>query len=85
VYVFPDGNIGIHGNNILKGNIADGYCAGGVRPVLWLSVFTQDGAPGKNTTYDGIHSISFGSLGRPFGRYKSWNHLVKSKSLPCPS
>ncbi|MDR1689267.1 MAG: DUF6273 domain-containing protein, partial [Clostridiales bacterium] len=36
VYVFPDGNIGIHGNNILKGNIADGYCAGGVRPVLWL-------------------------------------------------
>ncbi len=36
VYVFPDGNIGIHGNNIFKGNIADGYCAGGVRPVLWL-------------------------------------------------
>jgi hypothetical protein len=37
VYVFPDGNIGIHGNNILKGNIADGFCAGGVRPALWIS------------------------------------------------
>ena len=36
VYVFPDGNIGIHGNNILKGNIADGYCAGGVRPAMWV-------------------------------------------------
>ncbi|HCC36656.1 MAG TPA: hypothetical protein DEQ14_03030 [Treponema sp.] len=36
VYVFPDGNIGIHGNNILKGNIADGYCAGGVRPAMWI-------------------------------------------------
>lgn len=38
VYVFPDGNIGIHGNNILKGNIADGYCAGGVRPVMWIKI-----------------------------------------------
>ncbi len=38
VYVFPDGNIGIHGNNILKGNIADGFCAGGVRPVTWISL-----------------------------------------------
>ncbi len=38
VYVFPDGNIGIHGNNILKGNIADGYCAGGVRPAMWITV-----------------------------------------------
>ena len=38
VYVFPDGNIGIHGNNILKGNIAEGYCAGGVRPAMWLSL-----------------------------------------------
>jgi hypothetical protein len=36
VYVFPDGNIGIHGNNILKGNVADGYCAGGVRPAMWI-------------------------------------------------
>lgn len=25
VYVFPDGNIGIHGNNIKIGNVADGY------------------------------------------------------------
>jgi len=38
VYVFPDGNIGIHGNNILKGNIADGYCAGGVRPAMWIAL-----------------------------------------------
>lgn len=38
VYVFPDGNIGIHGNNILKGNIADGYCAGGVRPAMWVKI-----------------------------------------------
>lgn len=38
VYVFPDGNIGIHGNNILKGNVADGYCAGGVRPALWVTL-----------------------------------------------
>ena len=37
VYVFPDGNIGIHGNNILKGNAADGYCAGGVRPAVWIA------------------------------------------------
>jgi hypothetical protein len=37
VYVFPDGNIGIHGNNILKGNIADGFCAGGVRPAIWIT------------------------------------------------
>ncbi len=36
VYVFPDGNIGIHGNNILKGNVADGYCTGGVRPAMWI-------------------------------------------------
>jgi hypothetical protein len=33
-----DGNIGIQGNNILKGNIADGKCTGGVRPVLWMKV-----------------------------------------------
>lgn len=38
VYVFPDGNIGIHGNNILKGNIADGFCAGGVRPAMWITL-----------------------------------------------
>ncbi|HOO49483.1 MAG TPA: DUF6273 domain-containing protein [Saccharofermentans sp.] len=38
VYVFPDGNIGIHGNNIKKGNVADGFCAGGVRPLMWISL-----------------------------------------------
>lgn len=32
-----DGNIGIQGNNILKGNLSDGRCTGGVRPALWLS------------------------------------------------
>lgn len=37
VYVFPDGNIGIHGNNIKIGNAADGFCAGGVRPMMWIS------------------------------------------------
>ncbi|MDR1559063.1 MAG: DUF6273 domain-containing protein [Clostridiales bacterium] len=37
VYVHGNGDIGIQGNNILKGNIADGYCTGGVRPALWLS------------------------------------------------
>lgn len=37
VYIFgTDGNIGIQGNNILKGNVADGRCIGGVRPALWL-------------------------------------------------
>lgn len=38
VYVHGDGNIGIQGNNILKGNISDGKCLGGVRPALWLKV-----------------------------------------------
>ena len=38
VYIHGDGNIGIQGNNILKGNIADGRCKGGVRPVLWLAL-----------------------------------------------
>ncbi|MDR0502809.1 MAG: DUF6273 domain-containing protein [Treponema sp.] len=38
VYIFPDGNIGIQGNNIFKGNIAEGYCRGGVRPALWLKL-----------------------------------------------
>lgn len=37
VYVFPDGNIGIHGNNIKIGNVADGFCAGGVRPLTWIT------------------------------------------------
>ena len=37
VYIFgTDGNIGIQGNNILKGNLSDGKCTGGVRPALWL-------------------------------------------------
>lgn len=36
VYIHGDGNIGIQGNNILKGNISDGECKGGVRPALWL-------------------------------------------------
>lgn len=36
VYVHGDGNIGIQGNNILIGNLADGRCTGGVRPALWL-------------------------------------------------
>ncbi len=38
VYVHGDGNIGIQGNNILKGNISDGKCLGGVRPALWLKL-----------------------------------------------
>lgn len=36
VYIHGDGNIGIQGNNILKGNLSDGRCTGGVRPALWL-------------------------------------------------
>lgn len=37
VYIFgTDGNIGIQGNNILKGNLSDGRCTGGIRPALWL-------------------------------------------------
>jgi len=36
VYIHGDGNIGIQGNNIFKGNIADGRCTGGIRPALWL-------------------------------------------------
>ena len=39
-YVHEDGNIGIQGNNVLKGNIADGWCTGGVRPALWLKLST---------------------------------------------
>lgn len=39
VYIFgTDGNIGIQGNNILKGNISDGKCTGGIRPTLWLKL-----------------------------------------------
>ncbi len=38
VYIHGDGNIGIQGNNILKGNISDGVCRGGVRPALWLKL-----------------------------------------------
>jgi len=38
VYVHGDGNIGSQGNNILKGNIADGCCTGEIRPVLWIKI-----------------------------------------------
>ncbi len=38
VYIHGDGNIGIQGNNILKGNISDGRCVGGVRPALWMKL-----------------------------------------------
>ncbi|MDD3243091.1 MAG: DUF6273 domain-containing protein [Eubacteriales bacterium] len=38
VYVHGDGNIGIQGNNILKGNLSDGKCTGGVRPALWVQI-----------------------------------------------
>ena len=38
VYIHGSGDIGIQGNNILKGNIGDGFCAGGVRPALWLNL-----------------------------------------------
>jgi hypothetical protein len=37
-YIHGNGDIGIQGNNILKGNISEGYCAGGVRPALWLKI-----------------------------------------------
>lgn len=37
VYIFgTDGSIGVQGNNVLKGNMSDGKCTGGVRPALWL-------------------------------------------------
>ncbi len=39
VYIHgTDGNIGIQGNNVLKGNISDGRCTGGIRPALWLKL-----------------------------------------------
>lgn len=37
-YIHGDGNIGIQGNNILKGNISDGRCTGGIRPALWFRI-----------------------------------------------
>lgn len=37
-YVHGDGNIGIQGNNILKGNISDGMCTGGLRPAMWVEI-----------------------------------------------
>jgi len=37
-YMHGDGNIGIQGNNILKGNLMEGECKGGVRPALWLRI-----------------------------------------------
>ena len=42
VYIFgTDGNIGIQGNNVLKGNISDGRCTGGVRPALWVKLLNE--------------------------------------------
>jgi hypothetical protein len=38
VYIHGNGDIGIQGNNILKGNISEGECKGGVRPALWLKL-----------------------------------------------
>ena len=39
VYIFgTDGCVGIQGNNILKGNLDEGRCRGGVRPALWLKL-----------------------------------------------
>ncbi len=38
VYIHGDGNIGIQGNNIFKGNISEGKCRGGLRPALWLQL-----------------------------------------------
>jgi hypothetical protein len=43
VYIHGDGNIGIQGNNIFKGNIDDFYYEGvkymgGVRPAFWLKM-----------------------------------------------
>ncbi|MBC2019175.1 DUF6273 domain-containing protein [Listeria seeligeri] len=39
VYIHGDGNVGIQGNNIFKGNISDGKCTGGVRPALWMKFY----------------------------------------------
>lgn len=46
VYIHGNGDIGIQGNNMFKGNlsgvkkdgISDGVCDGGVRPALWLKI-----------------------------------------------
>jgi len=38
VYVWGNGNIGIQGNNILKGNVGDACPLGGVRPALWVKI-----------------------------------------------
>jgi hypothetical protein len=39
VYIFgTDGNIGIQGNIILKGNISNDKCTGGIRPAFWLKL-----------------------------------------------
>lgn len=35
-YIHGDGNIGIQGNNVLKGNVSDGRCTGGLRPAMWI-------------------------------------------------
>lgn len=37
-YVHGDGNIGIQGNNVLKGNSKDGRCTGGIRPAMWINI-----------------------------------------------
>lgn len=37
-YIFGDGNIGVQGNNIQKGNRIDGRCTGGVRPAMWIKL-----------------------------------------------
>lgn len=37
-YIHGNGNIGIQGNNVLKGNPSDGWCTGGVRPALWIKI-----------------------------------------------
>ena len=37
-YIHGDGNIGIQGNNVFKGNISEKSYNGGVRPALWLKL-----------------------------------------------
>ena len=41
-YIHGDGNIGIQGNNILKGNVGgpfhNGNSQGGIRPALWMKI-----------------------------------------------
>lgn len=38
VYIHGDGNVGVQGNNIMKGNISETEYRGGVRPALWLKL-----------------------------------------------